>query len=132
MLIIGTKMKDHRAHRYEQAGSGPTQNTEIPFATLLYRFLFFDWLFVDMTLAANLFERHAAWQHNRGMRIYLPLYLRRWSVLTALDVGIGGILEKLMGSNLLAAWFFTGACITATGMMVIAVLWIFLSNPKLR
>jgi hypothetical protein len=105
--------------------------TEIPFSTLLYRFLFFDWLFADMNKAMTLFERHAAWQHNREMRIYLPLYLRRWSVLTAFDFASGCALENLMGSKLLAAWFFTGSCVTITGMLIIAVLWIFLSHPDM-
>lgn len=105
-------------------------DAEIPFATLLYRFLFFDWLFADMTMPMTLFERHAAWQHNRKMRMYLPLYLRRWSVLCAVDFGTGCIFEKFLASKLLAAWFFSCSCIIVTGMVVITVLWVFLSNPE--
>ena len=116
----------------EQSDRDPAASTDIQFATLLYRFLFFDWLFADMTKAMTLFERHAAWQHNRKMRIYLPLYLRRWSVFAAIDVGGGCIFEKLLGSKLLAAWFFSWSCVTVTGMLVITVLWIFLSNSNVR
>lgn len=116
----------------EQSDRDPAASTDIQFATLLYRFLFFDWLFADMTKAMTLFEQHAAWQHNREMRIYLPLYLRRWSVFAAIDVGGGCIFEKLLGSKLLAAWFFSWSCITLTGMLVITVLWIFLSNSNVR
>jgi hypothetical protein len=104
---------------------------EIAFSTLLYRFLFFDWLFADMSKSRNLFERHAAWQHNRKMRRYLPLYLQRWSVITVFDVGMGSVFENLVGSKALAACFFTGSCVTVTGLMVIAVLWIFLSLPDM-
>ena len=109
----------------------PEGDIAIRFSTLLYRFLFFDWLFADLTKAKNLFERNAAWQHNRRMRIYLPLYLRRWTVLSALDFGIGCVFEKLLEAQLVAAWFFTWSCVTITAMGVIAVLWLFLSNPEM-
>jgi hypothetical protein len=50
----------------------PTEETcmtteSMPFRTLLYRFIFFDWLFKDVSAARNVFERHAALQHNRHM-----------------------------------------------------------------
>ena len=115
----------------EQPDPADAAGEEIAFSTLLYRFLFFDWLFADMSKTRNLFERHAAWQHNRKMRRYLPLYLRRWSVITVLDVGIGSVFENYVGSKMLAAWFFTGSCVSVTGLMVIAVLWLFLSRPDL-
>lgn len=102
----------------------------IPFATLLYRYLFFDWLFADMSKAGNLFERHCAWQHNRAMRIHLPLYLWRWSVLSALDFGLGCLFERLLGTPLLAAWCFIWSCVALAGMTVISVLWVFLSNGR--
>jgi hypothetical protein len=115
-------------HQAEVAG---TENIEIAFSTLLYRFLFFDWLFADMSKTRNLFERHAAWQHNRKMRRYLPLYLQRWSVITVFDVGMGSVFENYVGSKMLAAWFFTGSCVTVTGLIVIAVLWLFLSRADM-
>lgn len=120
--------------------TGPTQEQpdpmqptsgDIAFSTLLYRFLFFDWLFADMNKAKNLFERHAAWQHNRKMRRYLPLYLQRWSVITVFDVGMGSVFENIVGSKVLAACFFTGSCVTVTGLMVITVLWLFLGKPDM-
>ncbi len=57
-------------------------SAELRFRTLLYRFIFFDWLFHDVGSARTPFERHAATQHNRRMSKYLPVYLRRWSFLT--------------------------------------------------
>lgn len=103
---------------------------EIPFATLLYRFWFFDWLFVDLDRARNLFERHAAWQHNRRMRCYLPLYLWRWTVLTALAFLFGYLSEQVLEAALVAAGFFTGFAVTLTGMVVILVIWAFLAQPE--
>ena len=124
-------MEESPAPESEQPDPASLPGEEIRFSTLLYRFLFFDWLFADLTKTRNLFERHAAWQHNRKMRRYLPLYLRRWSIITAIDVGMGSVFENVIGSKVLAAWFFTSSCVTITGLMIIAVLWIFLSRPDM-
>ena len=107
------------------------QVLEIPFRTLLYRFMFFDWLFADLSAARDLFERHAALQHNRRMCRYLPIYLRRWSVLTACDFGLGILCERALQASLVSAWFFTWSCVSLTGMVIISVSWIFLSNAKM-
>ncbi|MFC0134235.1 hypothetical protein CR105_11730 [Massilia eurypsychrophila] len=104
---------------------------EIPFRTLLYRFMFFDWLFADISAARNLFERHAAWQHNRRMCRYLPVYLRRWSVLTAGAFGLGLLCERASQASVVSAWLFTSSCVTLTGMVVISVAWIFLANSRM-
>jgi len=103
----------------------------LPFATLLYRFLFFDWLFADMRATHNLYERHAARLHNVSMARYLPVYLRRWSFLTVFDFGIGCLLERVLQAGMLSAWFFTWSCVTATGMVVIMVAWAILASARL-
>lgn len=112
-----------------ERGAETAQAAELPFRTLLYRFIFFDWLFADVGGACNAIERHAAFQHNRRMSKYLPVYLRRWSFLTAFDFALGFMLERALQATLLSAWFFTWSCITATGMVVITVAWVFLSQP---
>jgi hypothetical protein len=104
---------------------------EMPFRRLLYRFLFFDWLFRDVSAARNRFERHAAFQHNRKMSRYLPVYLRRWSFLTAFDFLLGMLFEKVLQAGLLSAWFFTWSCVTLTGMVVITVCWVILTHARL-
>jgi hypothetical protein len=109
----------------------PPRSSDIPFRRLLYRFLFFDWLFADVSAARNLYERHAARQHNRRMCRYLPLYLRRWSVLTAFDFGLGLVFERILQASLLSAWFFAWSCVTLTGMVVITVAWAFLAYGRL-
>ena len=103
----------------------------MPFGTLLYRFLFFDWLFDDLSSKMTLLERHAAWQHNRAMGRYLPLYLRRWAVLAGVGFLLGWTFESLLASALLAAGFFTCCCIIVTGMLLTTGLWIVLSQPDL-
>ncbi len=105
---------------------------EMPFSTLLYRFLFFDWLFRDTSAARDLYERHAAVQHNRRMCKYFPTYLRRWSFFTAFDFGLGCLFERALQASVLSAWFFTWSCVTLTGMVIISVAWAFLANAKLN
>ncbi|MYM28023.1 hypothetical protein GTP58_06785 [Duganella sp. CY15W] len=99
----------------------------IPFRTLLYRFIFFDWLFRDVNAARNRFERHAALQHNKYMSRYLPVYLRRWSVLATFDFGLGFLFERGLQATMLSAYFFTWSCMTLAGMAVIVVAWVFLT-----
>lgn len=109
----------------------PAEAVGLPLSALLYRYLFFGWLFVDMTLARNLIERHALWQHNRAMRKYLPTYLRRWAVLFALAFGAGWLCEKGLETTLLAACCYTGSCVAVPVMVVIGVAWLFLSQAEL-
>jgi hypothetical protein len=104
---------------------------ETSFWRLLYRFLFFDWLFADVSAARNRFERHAAHQHNRRMCRYLPVYLRRWSFLAVFDYALGMLFERTLQAGLLSAWFFTWSCVTVTGMVVITVVWLILAHARL-
>jgi hypothetical protein len=114
-----------------QPGEQEEQAPAMPFRTLLYRFLFFDWLFRDVSAAKNLFERHVALQHNRFMSRYLPTYFRRWSVLAVFDFGLGFLFERTLQATLLSAWFFTCSCLTVTGMVVIAAAWVFLTFGRI-
>jgi hypothetical protein len=114
-----------------QPGPGPVLPA-IGFGALLYRFMFFDWLFTDLSQKMTLLERHAAWQHNRAMCRYLPLYLRRWAVLSGVDFAAGMLFERLLEGGVLAAWFYMWSCVALTAMALMSVLWLFLSNPDRR
>ena len=114
-----------------QPGKQDTPTTEASFGRTLYRFLFFDWLFRDVNAARDLFERHAARQHNRAMSRYLPLYLRRWSFLAAFDFTLGVLFERVLQATLVSAWFFTWSCVTVTGMVIITVTWLFLTSARM-
>jgi high-affinity nickel permease len=98
---------------------------------LLYRFMFFGWLFEDLNQARNLFERRALWQHNRAMRKYLPIYLRRWASLFVVAFLFGWLCEKSMETVVLAACCYAGSCMTVPVMAVIAVAWLFLSRSDM-
>ena len=120
----------HHPHS-DQGSDNVALAAQLPFSTLLYRFLFFDWLFRDLSVMRDPIERHAALQHNRRMCQYFPTYLRRWSFLTAFDFGLGMLFERALQATFLSAWCFTWSCVTLTGMVVIAAAWGFLANADL-
>lgn len=127
---MGANQSPDRIPNNNLPGGATVAAADLGFRALLYRFLFFDWLFADMTKARNLFERHAAWQHNRRMRRYLPTYLRRWGAIAVFAFSLGCLFEQGLAATLLAACCYTGSCVTLSGMAVIAVAWIFLSRPE--
>jgi len=102
----------------------------IPFRTLLYRFMFFDWLFRDVSAARNRIERHAALQHNKYMSRYLPIYLRRWTVMATFDFMLGFVFERMLQATMLSAYFFTWSCASVAGIVVIAVAWLLLTYGR--
>ena len=113
-----------------KAGHGARAAAELPFLTLWYRFIFFGWLFRDVNTARNLYDRHAALQHNRSMCRYLPTYLRRWAFLTLLNFGLGVLCERALQASMLSAWFFTWSCVTLTGMALISAAWVWLASTR--
>ncbi|WP_051971737.1 hypothetical protein [Massilia sp. 9096] len=122
---------NHHAHRQGHPARRRHAAPALTFSQLLYRFLFFDWLFRDVSSTRTLLERHAARQHNRKMSCYLPVYLRRWSFLTAFDFGLGLLFEKVLQAGVLSAWFFTWSCVTFTGLIVISVAWLILAYTRI-
>jgi hypothetical protein len=94
---------------------------ELPFRVLLYRYLFFAWLFKDMTRQRNLFERAAAWRHNQEQSRWLPLYIRRYAVLGGCLMGLGMLAETL--SPVLSAFFYVPGTMAVPMMAVAGVAW---------
>lgn len=119
------------ANEQMQQDDGATATSEVPFRTLLYRFMFFDWLFKDMSRARDLFERHAVLRHNKYMSRYLPVYLRRWTVMAAFDFALGFLFERFLQATIVAAYFFTWSCLSMAGLAVIATAWVFLTYGRL-
>lgn len=71
------------------------QATPAPsFMNLLYRYWFYGWLFRDVN-AGNAFERRVAWKHNRSCARWLPLYLKRWTVLGLVCWAAGWLIESV-------------------------------------
>lgn len=99
-----------------------------PFQSLLYRYFFFEWLFFDMTRARGPFERRAAWLHNQSQRQWLPVYMRRWALLSTIDFVLGAISERIFSDPLFAACWYTGSCIGVSVLAIIAGVWLYLGR----
>lgn len=97
------------------------QATPLPFSILLYRYLFFAWLFKDMRRASSTFERAAAWRHNREQAHWLPLYMLRYVTAGLCLVGLGAAAASL--SPILSALFFVPGTLTVPMLAVTAVCW---------
>jgi hypothetical protein len=104
-----------------------SQNTfEESLHSLLYRYWFWEWLFIDVREAAGVYQRAAAWRHNVAQRRYLPIYMRRWLLVTAANLGMAAVLEKVLAWMLSAAFFYTNTCIAVCVLFVTFVGWLFL------
>lgn len=91
---------------------------ELSFRTLLYRYLFFSWLFRDVT-RGNLLERAAAWRHNLAQARWLVVYLRRWAVLGLACYALGGVIEYGFGHALWSAVFYVPSALSVAVNAVI-------------
>lgn len=94
---------------------------ETSFLTLLYRYLFFGWLFRDVR-GGSLFERAAAWRHNCNQSRWLGVYARRWAVMGFVCYGLGAATE--LQSQLLSVVFYVPGVLALPVNAVIAALWL--------
>jgi hypothetical protein len=99
----------------------------VPFRTLLYRYLFFDWLFEDVSVGTRL-QRAAAWRHNQQQARWLPTYLRRWLFVTVALYAFGGALELLLAVPVASALFYVPSVLGVSVNAVIAVAWVGLKR----
>lgn len=90
---------------------------------LIYRYLFFDWVFRDVDAGSSL-ERAAAWRFNREMRRVLPIYLRRWVMLLACSYALGAIFEKWLAQGHAATLFYCVSSAAIAMSVLIARLWL--------
>jgi len=92
------------------------------FRSLLYRYLFYGWLFRD-ACQGNLFERSAAMRHNRWQARWLPTYMRRWFVIGGLLLGVALFCESVLISPVLSAFFYVPGLLSLPYNVVTAVCW---------
>lgn len=93
----------------------------LSFRVLLYRYLFFGWLFRDMR-HGNVFERSAAWRHNVDKSHWLLTYLRRWIALGVLSFTLGVLIEHQLSAQVVSAFFYVPSVLSVIVNTVIAVL----------
>ena len=95
----------------------------IAFRTLLYRYFFFGWLFKDVN-HGNVFERAAAWRHNRAQAQWLPTYMKRWLVCGVGFYVLGCGVELLLSQPMLSALFYVPGALSVPVNAVIAAMWL--------
>lgn len=96
---------------------------ELEFRTLLYRYFFFGWLFKDVT-RGTLFERAAAWRHNREQARWLPVYLWRWMGWGLFFYGLGGVVEIILESPVLSMLFYVPSALSVPVGAVTLAAWV--------
>jgi len=96
---------------------------EPAFRTLLYRYFFFDWLFMDAS-RGNVFERAAAWRHNHEQAHWLLTYIRRWVWFGLILYALGSFIELLLDLPALSAFFYVPASLSVPVNVVIAAAWL--------
>jgi hypothetical protein len=104
---------------------------ELTFRTLLYRYFFFEWLFMDVS-RGSLLERSAAFRHNQTQAHWLLTYMRRWLWCAVLLFGLGGIVELQVGAPAVSALFYVPSALSVSVNAVIATAWLglkMLSEP---
>lgn len=97
----------------------------VPFATLLYRYFFYGWMFHNVA-SGSLLQRTTAWRHNQGQSRWLPTYMRRWLVLGTLLFGIASFVEIALASPTLSLLFYLPLTLAVVFNAVTAVCWWFL------
>ena len=102
---------------------------EISFATLLYRYFFYDWLFRDCRSGTWL-ERCAAERHNLAQAKWLPLYMKRWFVLGGLLFCIAAACELILTAPVLAAFFYVPSIASIPLNAVTFVCWVWLQSGR--
>lgn len=101
----------------------------LPFHSLLYRYLFYGWLFHDAS-RGNQFERAAAFRHNCAQARWLPTYLRRWLVLGMILSCIAAFCETVLNSPQLSAFFYVPGLLSVPASCITAVCWFSLAGRR--
>ncbi|MEJ7932362.1 hypothetical protein WG922_20485 [Ramlibacter sp. AN1015] len=93
------------------------------FGTLLYRYFFFGWLFRDVN-RGNVFERAAAWRHNRAQAHWLLLYMRRWWSWGLGFYLLGCVVELALNAPGWSALFYVPGALSVPVNAVIGAVWL--------
>jgi hypothetical protein len=101
----------------------------MPFSTLLYRYLFYGWLFRDAG-RGNLWQRSAAWRHNRAQARWLPTYMRRWLVIGVMLYATAWLVECVLRLPVLSAFFYVPGVLTVPFNAVTALCWTCLVQDR--
>lgn len=101
----------------------------MPFSTLLYRYFFYGWLFHDAS-RGDLWQRSAAWRHNRAQARWLPTYMRRWLVVGVALYAVAWLVESVLRHPVLSAFFYVPSVLSVPFNAVTALCWTCLVHDR--
>ena len=107
----------------------PSLSVPTSFSTLLYRYFFYGWLFCDVG-RGTVWERAAAWRHNREQARWLPTYIRRWLVIGAGLFAIAWFVERMLLCPVLSAFFYVPSALSLPFNAITAVCWTCLVHER--
>lgn len=99
------------------------------FSTLLYRYLFYGWLFRDAG-RGTVWQRAAAWRHNREQARWLPTYMRRWVILGLLLFLVAWLVEVALSWPEVSAVFYVFSVLSVPFNAVTALCWTCLVHDR--
>jgi hypothetical protein len=127
-MQIETPLAVHPGH------DGPSRcrtmhEPRFPLHQLMYRYLFYGWLFRD-AMQGNSWERSAAWRHNCEQARWLPTYMRRWGVIMVLLFLVALVVELALHWPAASAFFYVPSAMTLPFNAVTAIAWLFLTRAN--
>lgn len=96
-----------------------------------FRFFWPFRYFRDVTRGSQI-ERQLNYRHNRAMRVFLPGFVVKWVLLTALCFAVGGLFDQLAGLVIPAACCFMTGTWTFIVSLLLLTSWAWLERfPEL-
>lgn len=89
---------------------------------LIYRYFFFGWLFRNAD-HGNLWERNAAWIHNKSQSRWLPTYMRRWVILALVLFAFAAWSEAWHAHYLVFTALYVSSALTVPFITVCCAAW---------
>lgn len=98
-----------------------------PILQLLYRYLWPFQYFRDVTRGTRM-ERQQNYRHNRSMRVYLPGFVSKWIVLSALCFAFGALCDYSWGLVFAAAACYITSALAIIVAVKLTVAWVWLEH----
>lgn len=102
---------------------------ELSFFTLVYRYLFFSWLFRRIDIGSDL-ERAAAIRHNREQARWLPTYMLRWMWVSLVLYALAGFLDLVLEATGLSMLLYAASAMCLSFTVTIGVAWFGLKGVR--
>jgi len=95
----------------------------------LHRYFFYGWLFCDAG-RGSVWERAAAWRHNRAQARWLPTYIRRWLVIGAGLFAAAWFVERMLLCPALSTFFYVPSALSVPFNAFTALCWTCLVHDR--